>query len=104
MAASAFSISASRGCWAMPVHSVPRRVAGFSSTSTRWRPKRWEPDARRRRQMLPQIVEERPLPFVRHGMRPWLEVERMLGRALAKDPEQRFASVSDFADALAHAG
>jgi serine/threonine-protein kinase len=54
--------------------------------------------------MLRQIVEERPVPFVRHGMRPWLEVERILGRALAKEPEQRFASVADLADALAQAG
>src|SRR5260370_16395099 len=54
--------------------------------------------------MLRQIVEERPLPFVRHGMRPWLEVERVLGRALAKDPADRFASVTEFADALSLAG
>ena len=57
-----------------------------------------------RERMLRQIVEERPLPFVRHGMRPWLEVERVLGRALAKDPKDRFSSVSEFADALALAG
>jgi eukaryotic-like serine/threonine-protein kinase len=57
-----------------------------------------------RERMLRQIVEERPVPFVRHGMRPWLEVERIIGQALAKDPERRFASVTDFADALAQAG
>ena len=57
-----------------------------------------------RERMLRQIVEERPLPFVRHGMRPWLEVERVLGRALAKEPADRFASVTEFADALSLAG
>jgi eukaryotic-like serine/threonine-protein kinase len=57
-----------------------------------------------RERMLRQIVEERPLPFVRHGMRPWLEVERVLGRALAKEPAERFASVTEFADALSLAG
>jgi eukaryotic-like serine/threonine-protein kinase len=57
-----------------------------------------------RERMLRQIVEERPVPFVRHGMRPWLEVERVLGRALAKDPNERFASLTEFAEVLERAG
>ena len=56
------------------------------------------------RQMLRQIVEDRPVPFVRHGATPWPEVERVLGRALAKTAAERFASVAEFADALAGAG
>lgn len=57
-----------------------------------------------RERMLRQIVEDRPVPFIRHGARPWPDVERVLGRALAKDPADRFAGVADFADALARAG
>ncbi len=55
-------------------------------------------------QMLRQIVEDRPAPFVRHGASPWPDVERVLGRALAKTSAERFASVAEFADALARAG
>jgi eukaryotic-like serine/threonine-protein kinase len=54
--------------------------------------------------MLRQIVKDRPVPFVRHGATPWPDVERVLGRALAKASEERFANVDEFADALARAG
>jgi hypothetical protein len=57
-----------------------------------------------RSEMLRQIVEDRPLPFVRQGVRPWLEVERVLNRALDKDPARRFPSISAFAEQLAEAG
>ena len=53
--------------------------------------------------MLRQIIEERPVPFIRHGARPWTEVERVLHRALAKETGARFASVAEFADTLAAA-
>ena len=56
-----------------------------------------------RSRMLRQIIEERPVPFIRHGARPWTEVERVLHRALAKEAGARFASVAEFADALAGA-
>jgi eukaryotic-like serine/threonine-protein kinase len=54
--------------------------------------------------MLRQIVEDRPTTFVQHGATPWPDVERVLGRALAKTSAERFASVADFADALSRAG
>jgi hypothetical protein len=54
-------------------------------------------------ELLRQIVEESPVPFIRHGAPPWADVELALSRALAKDPERRFASVADFADTLERA-
>lgn len=54
--------------------------------------------------MLRQIVEDRPVPFIRHAAMPWPDVERVLGRALAKAPAERFADVGEFADALSRAG
>ena len=50
-----------------------------------------------RDEMLRQIAEEPPLAFAA----PWPEVEALLARALAKAPAERFASLSDFARALA---
>ena len=54
-----------------------------------------------RDEMLRQIAEEPPLPFAERGVEPWLEVEAVLARALEKDPAHRFASMTDFAAALA---
>jgi eukaryotic-like serine/threonine-protein kinase len=54
-------------------------------------------------QMLLQIVDDRPVPFVRHGVAPWPDVERVLGRALTKTSAERFASIAEFADALSQA-
>ena len=54
--------------------------------------------------MLKQICEERPVPFIRHGALPWPDVERVLGRALEKNPWDRFSSVAEFADELSRAG
>jgi serine/threonine-protein kinase len=52
-----------------------------------------------RQQLLEQICEASPLPFVGH----WPAIEAVLGRALQKDPARRYASVADFAAALAAA-
>jgi len=57
-----------------------------------------------RDRMLQQIVEDRPVPFVRHGVTAWPDLERALETALAKRPMERFASVIDFAEALERAG
>jgi eukaryotic-like serine/threonine-protein kinase len=54
-----------------------------------------------RERMLRQIAEEPPLPFTERGVEPWPEVEAVLARALEKDPARRFASMADFAAALA---
>jgi eukaryotic-like serine/threonine-protein kinase len=54
-------------------------------------------------ELLRQIVEDPPVPFVRHGVAPWGDAERVLGRALAKSPEERFPTVGAFADALERA-
>jgi eukaryotic-like serine/threonine-protein kinase len=48
-----------------------------------------------------QIVEHEPLGFEVVGRHPWPELERVLSRALAKDPRDRYPSVSAFADELA---
>lgn len=52
-------------------------------------------------EMLRQIEEDSPLPFVRRSVLPWPEVEQVLGRALSKRAIERFATVSEFASALA---
>ena len=52
---------------------------------------------------LRQIVEDVPVPFTRHGLSPWPDVEACLARALRKDPGERFASVAEFAACLARA-
>lgn len=54
-----------------------------------------------RDEMLKQIAGEPPLPFLERGAEPWPEVEAVLARALAKDPDQRFPSMAALADALA---
>jgi hypothetical protein len=55
------------------------------------------------RRMLEQIVEDRPKPFARDGVPQWPGVERVLSKALSKDPAERFATLREFADALAKA-
>ncbi len=49
---------------------------------------------------LRQIIEDRPLPFSRRGVEPWPDIEAILGRALAKRPEDRFPSMAAFGHAL----
>jgi hypothetical protein len=49
-----------------------------------------------REEMLRQIAEEPPRSFES----PWPEAEAVLGRALAKDPGERFQSMNDMAQAL----
>ncbi|HEX8939197.1 MAG TPA: lanthionine synthetase LanC family protein [Candidatus Limnocylindrales bacterium] len=48
-----------------------------------------EPAAMRR-----QLLEEPPLPFARHGVTGLERIEAVLGRALAKDPAERFPDVA----------
>jgi serine/threonine-protein kinase len=47
-----------------------------------------------------QIARDAPLPFAAHGVAPWPEVERVLFRALRKNPERRYRSVATMAAAL----
>jgi serine/threonine-protein kinase len=56
-----------------------------------------------RDEMMRQIETDPPLPFEGRGIAPWPELERILVRALAKDPAQRFGSVREMADALRNA-
>ena len=51
-------------------------------------------------EMMRQILEVSPVPFAQRSMASWPEVESVLAKALSKDPSARFASVSEFADAL----
>ncbi len=44
-----------------------------------------------------------PRSFVRLGIPPWPELEAVLGRALAKDPHDRYPSIATFRDDLADA-
>ncbi len=50
--------------------------------------------------LLHQILKEQPLPFAARGLPPWPELEAVLHRALAKDPEDRFASMGELVAAL----
>ncbi len=54
-----------------------------------------------REEMIRQTMTESPLPFTARGIPPWPEVEAILFRALSKKPAERFASMREFADALA---
>ena len=53
-----------------------------------------------RDEMIRQTLEETPLPFESRGLPPWPEVERILFRALAKNPEERWPSMREMANAL----
>jgi serine/threonine-protein kinase len=54
-----------------------------------------------RDEMERQALEDPPLPFAARGIAPWPEVERVLFRALEKDPARRYGSMAEFAAALA---
>jgi len=53
-----------------------------------------------RMEMLREIAELPPLPFVERGVEAWPDMEAVLERALAKEPGDRFSSVGAFAAAL----
>jgi serine/threonine protein kinase len=57
-----------------------------------------------REKLLGQIVQDAPLPFSRRGVRSLDEVERVLTKALAKNPSARYPSVEEFARQLKLAG
>ena len=52
-----------------------------------------------RETMIHAVVNETPLPFARHGWESWPAAERVLARGLAKEPEDRFASMEEFLEA-----
>jgi serine/threonine-protein kinase len=54
-----------------------------------------------RDEMERQALKDSPLPFAARGIPPWPEVERVLFRALEKDPARRFGSMAELAAALA---
>ncbi|HYL05680.1 MAG TPA: lanthionine synthetase LanC family protein, partial [Thermoanaerobaculia bacterium] len=56
-----------------------------------------------REALLRQIAEEPPLPFAERGVPPWPEAEKVLTRALAKRPRDRYPSLAALARALAGA-
>lgn len=56
-----------------------------------------------RDEMTRQIESEPPLPFAKRGIPPWPGVETILGRALAKDPADRFETVEEMGALLASA-
>ncbi|HEV7518020.1 MAG TPA: lanthionine synthetase LanC family protein, partial [Thermoanaerobaculia bacterium] len=50
--------------------------------------------------LMRQIAGAPPFSFAERSAEPWPEVEVVLGRALAKDPGDRFPTLAHFADAL----
>jgi eukaryotic-like serine/threonine-protein kinase len=53
-----------------------------------------------REALLRQIIEVDPAPFASRNVPAWPELEAVLGKALQKRPERRFASMRAFVDAL----
>jgi serine/threonine-protein kinase len=53
-----------------------------------------------RETMLRQIAAGSPLPFAERGAAAWPELEAVLGRALARNPADRFPSLAALAEAL----
>ncbi len=53
-----------------------------------------------RESMLHQIAELPMLPFAQRGVAKWPDVERILGRALSKEPAHRYSSLSELAGEL----
>jgi serine/threonine-protein kinase len=56
-----------------------------------------------REEMVRQVESDDPLPFTARNLAPWPEIEAILGRALSKDPAQRYESTAAFATALRNA-
>jgi eukaryotic-like serine/threonine-protein kinase len=54
-----------------------------------------------REQWRTQILRDHPRPFSECGVPAWPDVERVLAKALSKEPSERFAMVSEFANELA---
>jgi Protein kinase domain len=54
-----------------------------------------------REEMLRQIAQHSPLAFTGRDLEPWPVLEAVLGRALAKDPADRFGSLGELCSALA---
>lgn len=53
--------------------------------------------------LLGRIASRPPLPFTARGVDAWPQVERLLAKAMAKDPADRFADMAAFAEAFAAA-
>ena len=49
---------------------------------------------------MKSILNDPPMSFSEHGRTPWPEVENLLTKAMAKNPEDRFASVEEFLKTL----
>ena len=56
------------------------------------------------KELLRRVVARQPLPFAARGVVAWPEVESVIGRALAKDPSDRYPDVAAFAGAFASSG
>jgi serine/threonine protein kinase len=54
--------------------------------------------------LLRAIIEGQPIPFAETGVAPARDLEAALTRALSKAPQERFASMAEFAAALRQAG
>jgi eukaryotic-like serine/threonine-protein kinase len=52
-------------------------------------------------EMLRQIEQDPPLPFIRRNVQTWPELEQALAKALSKRASERFTNVAEFASALA---
>lgn len=53
-----------------------------------------------RKDYMKSILNDPPMSFADCGRSSWPELEKVLGRAMSKNPEERFASVAEFLTAL----
>jgi hypothetical protein len=53
-----------------------------------------------KQEVLGQIANDRPLTFAERGVAVWASLEAVLGKALDKNPEQRFSSIRELLSAL----
>ncbi len=51
-------------------------------------------------EMLRQIAEDSPLPFIRRGVSAWPELEQILAKALSKQSSDRFPTIEEFTTAI----
>jgi serine/threonine protein kinase len=60
----------------------------------------WQDFRLDREGLLRDIVDRQPIPLAARGVAEWPELDAVLGRALAKQPEDRFTDMAAFASAL----
>jgi serine/threonine protein kinase len=96
-----FALAASTGMWPAPPTPAGEQYSLAALLYLLVTGSHYLDFALEKNEMLRQIAEDSMVPFAKRGIDAWPDVERLLDIALSKRPEQRFASVADFARAWA---